>query len=251
MVKRLNNKIIMDRINEKYETGKWTLLSEDREYKNVHMHHLFRCNECGNSYEKRVNDLLHGYGCSYCKNLGRYTIDEMKEKIIKEDKNYRLLSDHFRTRDKAIFLHLECNNKFEMVINNFTSNKERCPYCSKNLVFIKGKSRSRGVKKIEKFLLENQINFEVEKRFENCLSSISKIKLPFDFYLTDRNILIEFDGIQHFKPISYFGGEKSFERIKINDSIKNNFCHENQIELIRINYKEVKNIENILRERIL
>ena len=64
------------------------------------------------------------------------------------------------------------------------------------------------------------------------------MSLPFDFYLPIENICIEFNGLQHYKPIEYFGGEKEFEKRKINDKIKQDYCVENSIELITIKYND-------------
>lgn len=83
-----------------------------------------------------------------------------------------------------------------------------------------------------------------KKRFDGCKN---QKKLPFDFYLNDFNIIIEYDGIQHFKP-SF--NEKEFKNIKVNDEIKNKFCKDNNIKLIRIPYWEFENIENILESVI-
>ena len=61
---------------------------------------------------------------------------------------------------------------------------------------------------------------------------------------------IEFDGRHHFKPIEYFGGVKAFEKIKINDNIKNEYCFDNNIKLLRISYKNIKSINLILENNI-
>jgi very-short-patch-repair endonuclease len=72
----------------------------------------------------------------------------------------------------------------------------------------------------------------------------SRRKLPFDFYLTDKKICIEYDGEQHYKPIEKFGGDKSLNRVKKNDELKNQYCNQNGIKLIRIPYTmNNKNIE--------
>jgi hypothetical protein len=67
---------------------------------------------------------------------------------------------------------------------------------------------------------------------ENCKD---KQKLPFDFYLPNYNICIEFNGEQHYKPIKWFGGEKTLEGIKKRDKIKMEYCQNNNIPLIIIN----------------
>ena len=71
-------------------------------------------------------------------------------------------------------------------------------------------------------------------------------KLRFDFYLPEYNTCIEFDGLQHFKPIERFGGVEYFEDIKKKDKIKNEFCFDNKIELIRISYKNLGKVEEVL-----
>jgi len=112
-----------------------------------------------------------------------------------------------------------------------------CPRCND----------SHGEKMINDFLNESKIKFEREKRFKNCRL---KMPLPFDFYLPDFNVCIEYDGIQHFKPIKYWGNK--FELTKKRDSVKNDFCNDNNIKLLRIPYTQNKieieeNIKKFLR----
>ena len=71
----------------------------------------------------------------------------------------------------------------------------------------------------------------------------------FDFYLPKDNICIEFDGPQHFKATDLFGGKEELIKTKFRDNIKNEYCKINNINLIRISYKD-KNIEEILKERL-
>lgn len=58
--------------------------------------------------------------------------------------------------------------------------------------------------------------------------------------------LIEFDGKQHFEINNFFGGEEEFQKNKIRDELKNNYCIENKIPLIRIKYDEEINLERIM-----
>ena len=94
--------------------------------------------------------------------------------------------------------------------------------------------------KVSKFLKENNINYKIQYRFKDCRY---KLPLPFDFYLPDHNTCIEYDGEQHFSSNCYFGGkernnEQLFEKIKIRDNIKNEYCKNNGIQLVRIKYTE-------------
>ena len=88
--------------------------------------------------------------------------------------------------------------------------------------------------------------------FNNISLRIAKkIKpLPFDFYLPNYNICIEYDGEQHFKPIKYFGGQKAFQSQQQKDEIKNKYCQDNKIKLIRISYMDYDNIEKILNKEL-
>lgn len=90
------------------------------------------------------------------------------------------------------------------------------------------------------------VKFFYDRSLKDC-KNISKLR--FDFYLPDYNTCIEFDGIQHFKPISIFGGLDGFNETKIRDDIKNKWCNVNKIKLIRFNYLQTKeNIEGEILE---
>ena len=97
---------------------------------------------------------------------------------------------------------------------------------------------SKGEKIIAKILEKNGIEYTPQKKFKEC----KNIKLlPFDFYLENYYICIEYDGEQHYIPKNHFGGISAFNEIKKRDAIKEKFCLENKIELIRIKYND--NIE--------
>lgn len=98
---------------------------------------------------------------------------------------------------------------------------------------------SMGVWKIIHILEQNNINYQLEKTFDSCLSSKGH-KLYFDFYLPDYNILIEYDGQQHFQ-VAFGQDEQKLLLQQENDKIKDDWCLKNNIPLIRISYKQ-KNI---------
>ena len=84
------------------------------------------------------------------------------------------------------------------------------------------------------------VEFEQEYRFDDCRD---KLCLPFDYYIPSIKTAIEYDGIQHYKPVSLFGGEQAFLLLQKHDEIKTKYCKENNITLIRIPY--TKNAEEI------
>ena len=106
---------------------------------------------------------------------------------------------------------------------------------------------SKGETAIAKFLTSNNINYIREKKFDDCKN---KSQLPFDFFLPDYNLLIEYDGKQHFEPVDYFGGIDGLNKCIINDKIKNKYAEDNKIKLLRIKYNNFNNINNILEEEI-
>ncbi len=109
-------------------------------------------------------------------------------------------------------------------------------------------NESKGEKEIARVLKSYNINFDRQKKFSDCKNIF---ELPFDFYIPSMRTLVEFDGKQHFEPLSFFGGTEAFEKLKINDKIKNDYCEDNYINLIRIKYDDIDNIEKILKGSIM
>lgn len=97
---------------------------------------------------------------------------------------------------------------------------------------------SRGENQIEKILTNNNINYIKQFDFDDCKNPETNFKLKFDFYLVDYNILIEYDGIQHFhwQNNSDWNTKEKFFKTRQLDIIKNNYCKEHSITLIRIPY---------------
>ena len=122
-----------------------------------------------------------------------------------------------------------------MSYNNFQGGC-RCPICNS----------SNGEQRISYILNNLGITYKIQYRFSDCKGDNKT--LPFDFYIEDKNILIEYDGIQHFEPIDFFGGKEGFEKQQKYDNIKNQYCKDNNIKLIRIPYFEFSNIEKLLKE---
>mgnify|MGYP003617346539 CR=1 FL=1 len=101
------------------------------------------------------------------------------------------------------------------------------------------------------FLEESGIEFKYQESFEECKNIA---KLPFDFSIyKDGEIamLIEYDGLQHFGEIGYFGGKDGFLKRVMNDEIKNDFCKTNNIKLIRIPYWDFDDIDGILYDALV
>lgn len=97
---------------------------------------------------------------------------------------------------------------------------------------------STGEKLISSILSANNIIHSLQYKIKECKDITP---LAFDIaILRDNKIvcLIEYQGIQHFKAIPYFGGECALKLTQKRDKIKQEFCGNNKIELITISYKD-------------
>ena len=184
-------------------------------------------------FEQSPDNHLRGSKCNKCSGgLLRDTktfIDKANE--IHNNKYDYSLTEYINSRNKLKII-CKSHGVFEQKASNHLTG-HGCYICNE----------SKGEKEIDIFLKENNIIYYRQHRFKNCKY---KLPLPFDFYLPEYNICIEFDGQQHFKSYSYWGGENQLEEQKIKDEIKNNFCLSNNILLYRIAYNE--NLENKLKE---
>ena len=107
------------------------------------------------------------------------------------------------------------------------------------------KNHSIGEAEINRWLLYTKCNFKRQVTFDDCLSPKgAKLKYDFGIYDDNNNLLglIEYDGIQHTKPIEFFGGEDGFKYLQECDTIKNNYATQHNIPLLRINYLEKSTI---------
>jgi len=196
---------------------------------------------CSNTYDIIIHSLLNlKTKCAYCNGNKKQSLENIKERCKRlHGEEYTILSDEIKNIDYKMSIKHSCGYIWNVKITNFINKKSGCPMCA---------PKSKGEIIIRNFLESNKINFIIQKTFDDC-KSIGK--LYFDFYLKDYNLCIEFDGEQHFKSVSLFGGEKSLKSQIERDNIKNNYCYENKIKLIRIPYWNFNRIEDILRLELL
>lgn len=98
---------------------------------------------------------------------------------------------------------------------------------------------SRAEIKIEDILKDAGINFQEQYSFPDLLSS-NNHSLRFDFAIFDDNnqlqCLIEYQGIQHYKPKDVFGGTSGLKKQQYYDMLKRQYCKKHNIRLILIPY---------------
>lgn len=213
-------------------------------YKNTKSKIEIKCNICNNYIKLRAGSHLNGHGCRYCAiekdaNRKRKTTEE----FIKEAKQlfgnkYDYSQVIYKSiRNKIKIKCIEHNFIFYQRPNHHLMGNCGCPKCKNN----------KNEEKIHNFLKHYNINYEIQKIFPECFY---KNVLRFDFYLPDYNLCIEYDGEQHYKIVNYWGGEKGLKERQLRDSIKNEFCKNNYIKLLRIPYWDFDNIEDILKNHL-
>lgn len=213
------------------------------------------CKNCGKVFIIYPSDIdKNKYLCSeQCRiewlNNNVFNIEEYKEKHISKgrksfydkynnmDTNVELLGEYINAHTKipcACKIHK--NERFSMIPSKITEGQTGCIHCYS--------SKSYNEITINDFLIKYNYNFIRQKKFKDCKD---KNYLPFDFYLNDFNIAIEYDGEQHYKPIKRKNmtekdAMKEFIKIQKHDKIKTNYCINNNIKLIRIPYWEKENL---------
>lgn len=179
--------------------------------------------------------ILQGCGCFKCKSEKIINnLSKSHEQYVKElktiNQNIIPLEKYQGACTPILHRCLKDNNKWYTIPSRILSGGG-CPRCNE----------SKGERQVRLWLEEHNISYEKQYKFEDCCDNKP---LPFDFYLPTYNKAIEYDGKQHFEPIEFFGGQKAFEYLIKHDAIKNEYCKNNNIPLLRIPY--YKNVEEEL-----
>ena len=193
-------------------------------------------------FNQIAGDHLRGFGCSACSGKKRLTTEQFIEKAKKV---------HFDKYDytKTVYI---------------SSNKELCITCPKHGDFLKKPnhhlygtqngcprcSYSKGELFTENWLIQHSIVYEKQKKFDGCINPTTNYRLRFDFYIPSLNMCIEVDGIQHTTERHYLNGiVKNFTGTKDRDEIKNDYCSESGIKLVRLQWiKKTEDLEKQLNK---
>jgi len=118
------------------------------------------------------------------------------------------------------------HGEFYQTPDSHLCQKTGCPVCreSKGERYLSLYFERHGIKYIRQYPL---IDKEDDNRF-----------LRADFYLPEKNIVVEYHGLQHYRPVEALGGEEKFYYSQKNDNRKRNFCKAHKIRLIEIKYNE-------------
>lgn len=202
--------------------NEYTVLSE---YQGTHETIQMRHNKCGHEYNTTPNRVLTKRRCPKCYGTPKKTNEWFTQEVEKlVGAEYSPVEEYDGNLKPIIMRHNVCGKSYKVRPRNFIVDAHRCPFCC-------DRNNSKGKLKIKQFLDENQIEFIEEASFAEC-----KMKKPmrFDFFLPQFNLLIEFDGQQHFVENSNW---TPLYVQQARDAVKNSFVNErDDYVLLRIAY---------------
>lgn len=213
----------------------------------------FICPECGNGFITTISAVKNGHckscGCKQKAAIAQLGRDSAKDLTGQKSGFLTALNRTGRQYEKRGTYYWRCycdcgqncplleNDRYcEVIVSDFTSkHTTKSPKCG----------LSSGELAINNILTSLGVLFETQYKFDDCVNPDTNVKLPFDFYLPDYNTCIEFDGEQHFKYKNNHGWntKENYEKTKHRDEIKNKYCLENDINLIRIPYTDLEKLD--------
>lgn len=180
-------------------------------------------------------------GCKECINI-KFHMGGLKshEQFIKElsdiNKDIEVIGEYNGAKSRVDVRCLKCGYIWGPVADSLLHGYG-CPCCK----------RSKGEEKIEKYLTDNNIDFESQKKFPDLRNMLP---LSYDFYLPKYNLLIEYQGQFHDGTASIVDKTEYFEKQQKNDKIKRDYANKNNYNLLEIWYYDFDNIENIMNKFI-
>jgi protein-arginine kinase activator protein McsA len=205
------------------------------------------CKKCGMfwiSSWKYIRN-LGGAGCPYC--AGKMVTLEnslaMKRLDLMEEWDYSKntlnpLKLTLGSGKKAFWICQKCGHSWKAGIASRSGRGDGCPNCYSSF----------GEDEIKRVLTNNNVIIIPEYSYKDCKN---KRPLSFDVYLPQYDILIEYQGEQHYNPIDFAGkgirwAQQQLEYIQRNDAIKVDYCEKNNIPLLKIPYWDFNKIPEIL-----
>jgi very-short-patch-repair endonuclease len=188
------------------------------QYQGMHKKIKILCKTHG-QFEQTPANHLQGKGCPKCAPNSVKDYGDIFDKLNRLHDTKYSYGENFPKTSEKIEIVCSKHGVFYQTLNNHLDG-HGCPFCNESL----------SEKKINNFFKGLNIKIERQKKFQDC---IDKKQLPFDFYLPDYNVCIEFDGEHHYKEV--WGGLKELMIIQKHDNIKNQYCKDNGIKLHRLN----------------
>lgn len=227
--------------------GRWTVIEyiEDRNHK---PYYLCKCN-CGTEREicrdYLVNGTSQSCGCLQKEIVAKNNFIDLTGQTFGKLKVLELHEEKTEEKGMSIWKCLcECGNiSFVRTADLKNKNTQSCG-CHRI---------SKGELCIKEILIRNNINFCEQFTFNDLKGDKKSLKFDFGIFneKNELSYLIEYNGIQHYEPVEYFGGADKFQKQQKYDLQKKEYCSMRNIPLIVIDYKQEITDEIVIRKEYL
>lgn len=211
-------------------------------YINNHTPIKVRCLDCRKEWEVTPNNLLENHGCPNCNGRILKSQSQYEEEMKNIHPNIKVIGKYINNKTPVKVMCEKCSNVWNSYPINAIYKNHGCPRCGK---------KYKGEVKISNYLENQNIKYEIQKSY-NDLIGVGGRKLRYDFYLSDLNLLIEYQGNFH-DGSSFVGDFFKEERLNVqqeHDRRKRQYAKAHNIKLLEIWYWDFDNIEEILNKNI-
>ncbi len=181
--------------------------------------------------EMTYKQLINGSGFRPFHPKNQYTLTNIRLLLDFQGSGSELLSTEYINNSELMSFRCECGETYTTSLTSILRGVAlRCERCNK--------SQSNLETIVEQWMKEHKLKYKKQYRFIDCRNMYP---LPFDFMLIINGVqfVIEVNGVQHYEPVAYFGGEEKFEYRVNNDKIKKSYCKDKNIKYIEISYKDI------------
>lgn len=190
---------------------------------------LHQCKICNHIWSIKPNHTLSGHGCPMCSfktnaDNKRKSQTEYEQELFNINSEIKVVGEYTNYMTPLLHRCAKCGYEWQAKPYHIMRG-HGCLMCNE----------SHGERSISQWLNEHNIQYIPQYRFTDCRD---KHSLPFDFYLPQHNICIEYNGKQHYEIIDFFGGVEAFKTRQQHDKIKREYCESNDINLLSISYKQ-------------
>lgn len=205
-------------------------------YKNAKTKVSIICKEHGAFEQIASSHTDQKTGCPMCSKKHKYSNDEFIQKAsLVHNNKYNYNNTNYINNYTKVRILCKSHGDFMQTPSNHLSGKG-CEICCS----------SKNENLISIYLKMNNVDYYQQHKFIDCKY---KRRLPFDFYLPEHKMCIEFQGRQHYEPIEWFGGYDGFIKQQKRDHIKKNYCTNHNLKLLLIKYDD--NINDLLHNHVI
>lgn len=204
---------------------------------------LCKCDVDGHEWMALPYHLMDGVGCPVCAGVCKKTHAAFVRELAEISPTVEVLGTYNGNKKKIRCRCKTCGHEWEGSPNALLRGHSGCVVCSQSI----------GEFAVAGYLNDHGISYKVQHCFPDCRD---QALLRFDFYLPDHQVVIEYDGQQHFGPVQFGGAtpeqaEADFHNLQRRDGIKDAYCLSHDIKMIRIPYTEFSHIAQILDKQLL